>query len=56
MTTTDIFAVTKTKQSRLSETDFNNLEFGKYIADHMLVADFKDGKCMNQRLFLSVIC
>jgi len=44
MTTTETFAVTKIKQSRLSETDFNNLEFGKYIADHMLVADFKDGK------------
>jgi branched-chain amino acid aminotransferase len=44
MTTTETFAVTKVKQSRLSETDFNNLEFGKYIADHMLVADFKDGK------------
>ncbi len=31
-------------KSRISETDFDNLEFGKYIADHMVVADFKDGK------------
>jgi branched-chain amino acid aminotransferase len=44
MTTAETIAATRTKQSRLSETDFNNLEFGKYIADHMLVADFKDGK------------
>jgi branched-chain amino acid aminotransferase len=44
MTTTESIAVNKIKQSRLSETDFNNLEFGKYIADHMVVADFKDGR------------
>jgi len=37
-------AVQKTTHSRLSETDFNNLEFGKYIADHMLLSDWKDGR------------
>ena len=31
-------------KSRINEVDFNDLEFGKYIADHMVVADFKDGK------------
>ncbi len=31
-------------KSRIKEVDFNNLEFGKYIADHMVMADFKDGK------------
>jgi branched-chain amino acid aminotransferase len=31
-------------KSRINEVDFDNLEFGKYIADHMVVADFKDGK------------
>jgi branched-chain amino acid aminotransferase len=30
-------------QSRISELDFNNIEFGKIFADHMLVADYKDG-------------
>jgi branched-chain amino acid aminotransferase len=30
-------------QSRISELDFNNIEFGKIFSDHMLVADFKDG-------------
>lgn len=30
-------------QSRIAELDFNNIEFGKNFADHMLVADYKDG-------------
>ena len=37
--TADI-SVRKTNHSRLHEVDFNNLEFGKYIADHMLVCDY----------------
>jgi branched-chain amino acid aminotransferase len=44
MTTTESITAQKVKQSRLAETDFNNLEFGKYISDHMLVVDYKDGK------------
>jgi branched-chain amino acid aminotransferase len=35
--------VQKIKQSRLGEVDFNQLEFGKYIADHMLVCDYAAG-------------
>jgi len=31
--------ITKTKKSGLSEVDFDNLEFGKHLSDHMLVAD-----------------
>lgn len=38
------FATERTAKSRIQETDFNNLEFGKYISDHMLVADFLDNK------------
>ena len=30
----------KTSQSRLSQVDMNNLEFGKYVSDHMLVCDY----------------
>lgn len=30
--------------SRISEIDFNNLEFGKYISDHMLVVNYDHGK------------
>jgi len=47
MTTTTLtpsFPTEKTKQSRISEVDFQNLEFGKIISDHMVVADFKGGK------------
>jgi branched-chain amino acid aminotransferase len=36
--------IERTAHSRLSEVDFNNLEFGKYISDHMSVADYADGK------------
>lgn len=31
-------------ESRISELDFNNIEFGKIFADHMLVVDYKDGE------------
>jgi branched-chain amino acid aminotransferase len=43
-TITSAIPIQKTSKSRIKETDFSNLEFGKYIADHMLVADFKNGK------------
>ena len=36
--------VRKTNHSSISEVDFNNLEFGKYIADHMLVCDYAGGE------------
>jgi branched-chain amino acid aminotransferase len=32
-----------TTHSRLSEIDFNNLEFGKHTADHMLLAEYENG-------------
>jgi branched-chain amino acid aminotransferase len=37
-------AVRKTKHSKLQEVDFNALEFGKYVADHMLVCDYAQGE------------
>ena len=43
-TLTSTIAVERTRKSRIKETDFDNLEFGKYISDHMLVADFDHGK------------
>jgi branched-chain amino acid aminotransferase len=36
--------VHKTKHSRVNEVDFNDLEFGKYISDHMLVCDYANGE------------
>lgn len=43
MTTAPTIAIQKTTHSRLAETDFNNLEFGKYISDHMAMADWAKG-------------
>ncbi len=36
--------VRKTTHSRINEVDFNHLEFGKYISDHMLVCDYAHGE------------
>jgi branched-chain amino acid aminotransferase len=33
-------AVRKATHSRINEVDFENLEFGKYVSDHMLVCDY----------------
>jgi branched-chain amino acid aminotransferase len=42
--------VEHTKQSRLSTIDFNNLGFGNHISDHMLVADYKNGKWQDPKV------
>ncbi len=42
--------VTKTTRSRIDEIDFNNLPFGKYITDHMLEVDYKDGEWKEVRI------
>jgi branched-chain amino acid aminotransferase len=36
-------SVERVAKSRLPETDFNNLGFGKYFSDHMVVVDYADG-------------
>jgi branched-chain amino acid aminotransferase len=43
-TLTSTIAVERVKKSRINEVDFNNLEFGKHISDHMLVVDFVNGQ------------
>jgi branched-chain amino acid aminotransferase len=43
MTAAPALDIQKTTHSRMAETDFNNLEFGKYIADHMVLSDWKSG-------------
>src|SRR5262245_34299099 len=35
--------IRKTHQSRIDEVDFDDLEFGKHVSDHMLVCDFQKG-------------
>lgn len=39
--------VERAERSKLSEVDFNNIQFGKQFADHMFVADYKDGEWKN---------
>lgn len=45
MNTTNSFQIQieKTKQSRLSQVDFQNLKFGQIMSDHMLVANYDNG-------------
>jgi branched-chain amino acid aminotransferase len=37
-------------QSRIHEVDFDNLVFGRSFADHMFVADYKDGEWTDTRI------
>ena len=36
--------IRKTSHSQIGEVDFDHLEFGKHISDHMLICDFHDGE------------
>lgn len=47
MTDTLDIQITPTKSSKLPQTDFNNLAFGKTFSDHMFVADYEDGEWKN---------
>jgi len=49
-TVTSSIAVERAKESRISEVDFKNLEFGNHLADHMLVVDYEDGQWQNPRV------
>jgi branched-chain amino acid aminotransferase len=40
----------KTTQSRLPGLDINNLPFGKVFSDHMLVADYADGRWQDAQI------
>lgn len=44
------FPVQTVSQSRIKECDFNNLQFGRTFADHMFVADYKDGQWQQPRI------
>ena len=43
-------SVEKIAQSRIGEVDFNNIPFGRIYADHMFIADFKDGQWSDLRI------
>lgn len=44
MTSTLNLNIEKTKKSRISDQDVNNVPFGKCFSDHMYVAEYADGK------------
>lgn len=43
-TLTATFPIERTKKSRIGEVDFKNLEFGKHLADHMVIVEYFDGQ------------
>src|SRR5688572_9038645 len=49
-TVTTSFDVQRIGKSRIKEVDFSNLEFGNYISDYMLVADFINGKWQEPKI------
>lgn len=42
--------VRRTNHSKIHEVDFNRLEFGKYISDHMLVCDYDHGEWLQPQI------
>lgn len=47
---TTTIATERTAKSRINEIDWNNLEFGKYISDHMLVAAYDKGQWQDMEI------
>lgn len=43
-------SVQKVAKSRIDEVDFNNIPFGRIYADHMFIADYKDGQWSDLRI------
>jgi branched-chain amino acid aminotransferase len=42
--------IERTERSRLTQTDFDNLPFGKVYSDHMFIADYREGEWKNLRI------
>jgi branched-chain amino acid aminotransferase len=45
-----VISVEKTKNSKISQVDFNNLPFGKVNTDHMFICEYSDGQWQNPRV------
>jgi branched-chain amino acid aminotransferase len=50
MTVTEDMQITTINQSKLSQTNLENIPFGKYFTDHMLEADYVDGQWSSVRI------
>ena len=42
--------ITLTENSRISNVDFSNLEFGQIFSDHMFVCDYVNKEWSNERI------
>ncbi|MEI9943269.1 MAG: aminotransferase class IV [Chitinophagaceae bacterium] len=42
--------VRKISSSMINKVDFNHLEFGKYISDHMLICDYDEGEWQSPQI------
>lgn len=42
--------IERTKNSRINDIDFNDIQFGKNFADHMFIADYYDGQWNDARI------
>jgi branched-chain amino acid aminotransferase len=40
----DVIEVKKTNHSRLNEVDMNDLQFGRYVSDHMFICSYNNGE------------
>tara|TARA_B100000809_G_C15107612_1_gene519312 strand:- start:887 stop:1978 length:1092 start_codon:yes stop_codon:yes gene_type:complete len=43
-------AIERSKESKLSNVDFNKIQFGKQFSDHMFTADYKNGEWTNLKI------
>ncbi len=50
MIETSAISIQSVKNSRLGEVDFSKVQFGKEFADHMFLADFREGEWRNLRI------
>lgn len=47
---TETISITRSKNSKLDQVDFNNLAFGTVFTDHMFVCDYKEGAWQNPEI------
>src|SRR5881392_2338388 len=47
--TTEI-KIRRVSHSRIHEVDFDHLEFGKHISDHMLICDYQNGEWQESQI------
>ena len=50
ITTSFHIPIQRAYPSRLHEVDWDNLEFGKYFTDHMLICDFTEGQWQDPQI------